>query len=307
MNKKTNKSVTSQSGQVWKGIRKGDMMARGWEGETGGRVGGKAFWGGDVWTEVWMQRCQPLKELQYTWHNNQQVPRTWCNEEGDMLDSPGNLLISFQNSCHLYLLFHRSKNHHPLHHSERRSTTLRLYAFSNCPVHTELHTVADKHAFLTELWTPEVSSGRARIASSFSRAQSWHMESTWFYFSRLFFAKRTMQAPLTPERCLQALVEGPLFPFAEPGAAGALPVTWLDWQQRTSCLSEHSQPVGEGEPAASFLWRAPSGKGMTLTAILDFPARFMTQFKVMGLLLIIINTNFITLQLPKKLHAMEGK
>lgn len=277
-------------------------MARGWEGETGGR----AFWGGDVWTEVWMQRCQPLRELKYTWHNNQPVPRTWCKDEGDVLDSPGNPLISFQNSSHLYLLFHWSTHDHPLHHSERRATTLRLYAFSACTVHALLHTTADKHAFLTALWTPDVSSGRART-SSFSRAQSWHTGSMRFYFSRLVFAKRTMQAPLTPERCLQALVEGPLFPSAEPGAAGALPVTWLDWQQRTSCLSEHSRPVGEGEPAASFLWRAPSGKGMALTVILDFPARFMTQFKVMGLLLIIINTNFITLQLPKKLHAMEGK
>jgi hypothetical protein len=61
------------------------------------------------------------------------------------------------------------------------------------------------------------------------------------------------------------------------------------------------------EPPLPSPEEAPSGKGMTLIAVLNFPARFMTQFKVMGLLLIIINTNFIILQLPKKLHTMVGK
>lgn len=71
-----------------------------------------------------------------------------------------------------------------------------------------------------------------------------------------------------------------------------------------------SMAASEGrrrEPPLPSPEEALSGKGMTLRAVLDFPARFMTQFKVMGLLLIIINTNFITLQLPKKLHTMVGK
>lgn len=50
--------------------------------------------------------------------------------DGNVLEEylwlPGNLLISFQNACHLYLLFHWSKLHHSWHHSTRRSSTLCL-------------------------------------------------------------------------------------------------------------------------------------------------------------------------------------
>lgn len=94
-----------------------------------------------------------------------------------------------------------------------------------------------------------------------------------------------------------------LSPLAEPRAACDL----NRWAAENQPCQRAQPASGRRERAASFLRRAPSGKGMTLTEGLDFPARFMTQFKVMGLLLIIINTNFITLQLPKKLHTMEGK
>lgn len=125
--------------------------------------------GGASHSNIWDEYCK---------HSNQQVQRPWGSDEGDMLEeclcSPGNLIISFQSPSHLWS---------QLHNSKRRSIRLCLYTFHTCTVHTELHVSAYTHAFLTGLWTPEVSSGRIRIASS-SLAQSWHIESTQLHTSK---------------------------------------------------------------------------------------------------------------------------
>lgn len=87
MSKKTNKSITSQSGQLCKGNRKGDMVARGWGEETWGRVGGKAFRGGMCELRF---KCGGTSHSK-TWdtmpgHKNQQVQRAWGNDDGNVLE-----------------------------------------------------------------------------------------------------------------------------------------------------------------------------------------------------------------------------
>lgn len=124
MNEKRNKSVISQSGQVCKGNRR----------QWAGKEKHDAEWEGRRFQEVIFELRSECRGTSHSeiWdelsgHNHQQVQRAWCNDEGDVLEgclcSLGNPLISFQNSSHLFLCFHCSKSHHPLHHSKRKSTT----------------------------------------------------------------------------------------------------------------------------------------------------------------------------------------
>lgn len=212
------------------------------------------------------------------------------------LCSPCKLVISFQSPSHPYLLS-PWKNPVTVHQPKWRSITSYLYTFSTCVTHGELHTEAGGSASCTGMRASRIfwdKNSTLHPSSTVSGTQKAHTVALFlpispFSASLQVFSKGTLYCAQSPELLLFCM-----WPELISSGEGAA------WR------ASHPQ-LGRKELQPFFLHSVPSGKGMTLTAVLDFPERFMTQFKVMGLLLIIINTNFITLQLPKKLHTMEGK